>query len=109
MGWPAPSPIFKARRGSATEYALAKIEGREFLNVLLCLALGHHTAVDTVETGKTPFEKSVSDRSFEMSEAKYFSGRSAHESFFSHRLLKQARREFDAHVANCLGFSRKFV
>ena len=81
MGWPAPSPIFKARRESATEDALAKIEGSEFLNVLLGLTLGHHTAVDMVETGKTPFEKSVSDRSFETSEAKYFAVLSAHEKF----------------------------
>jgi hypothetical protein len=55
MGWPAPSPIFNTRRESATEHALAKIEGREFLNVLLYPTPGHHTAVDIVETGKAPF------------------------------------------------------
>jgi hypothetical protein len=66
MGCPAPSPIFKAQRESATEHALAKIEGREFLNVLLYPTL-------------------------ERSEAKDFAVISAHEKFFCHRLLKQAR------------------
>src|SRR5580658_5062719 len=55
MGCPAPSPIFNTRRESATEHALAKIEGREFLNVLLYPTPGRHTAVDVVETGKAPF------------------------------------------------------
>jgi hypothetical protein len=76
MGCPAPSPIFKARRESATEHALAMIEGREFLNVLLYPTL-------------------------ERSEAKDFGLLTDHEKFFSHRLLKQARWEFDARAASC--------